>query len=53
MHQLVQEQTGIDFSFQTLEDAKKAAVKAGIEGLKECESIGKVLNEVLNKGRLP
>jgi len=46
MHQLVQEQTGIDFSFQTLEDAKAAAHKAGIEGLKECESIGKVLNEV-------
>jgi len=34
MHQLVQEQTGIDFSFQTLEDAKAAAHKAGIEGLK-------------------
>lgn len=49
MHQLVQEQTGIDFSFQTLEDAKAAAHNAGIEGLEECESIGKVLNEVFEQ----
>jgi len=44
MHQLVQEQTGIDFSSKLLK-TQKLLLKAGIEGLKECESIGKVLNE--------
>ncbi|HEY9743123.1 MAG TPA: lysine--tRNA ligase [Coleofasciculaceae cyanobacterium] len=46
MHQLVQEQTGLDFTqFNTLEEAKTAAQKVGIEGLNECQSIGKLLNE--------
>jgi len=49
MHQLVQEQTGIDFSFQSLEEATAAAHNAGVEGLEECNSIGKVLNEVFEK----
>ena len=50
MHQLVQEQTGIDFSsIQSLEDAIAAARHVGIEGLEECDSIGKVLNEVFEK----
>jgi lysyl-tRNA synthetase class 2 len=46
MHQLVQEQTGLDFTqFKTLEEAKTAAQKVGIQGLNECQSIGKLLNE--------
>lgn len=50
MYQLVQEQTGIDFSAcQSLEDAKAAATNAGIERLEECNSIGKVLNEAFEQ----
>lgn len=46
MHQLVQEQTGLDFTqFKTLEEAKAAAQKVGIEGLDKCQSIGNLLNE--------
>ncbi len=46
MHELVQEQTGLDFNqFKTLEDAKTAAQKAGIQGVEECQSLGKLLNE--------
>lgn len=46
MHQLVQEKTGLDFTqFKTLEEAKTAAQKVGIEGLEDCQSIGKLLNE--------
>ena len=50
MHQLVQEKTGLDFSsFQTLESAKAAAREAGIEGVEECDSIGKLLNEAFEQ----
>ena len=50
MHQLVQEQTGIDFSqFQTLEEATTAAHNVGVGRLEECLSIGKVLNEVFEQ----
>lgn len=50
MHDLVQEKTGLDFSsFSTLEDAKAAAKKAGIEGVDECDAIGKVLNEAFEQ----
>ena len=50
MHQLVQERTGLDFnSFQTVEAAKAAAHGAGIHGVEECDSIGKVLNEVFEQ----
>lgn len=46
MHQLVQEKTGLDFNqFKTLEEAKAAAQKVGIEGLDKCQSIGNLLNE--------
>lgn len=46
MHDLVQEKTGLDFiQFNTLEEAKAAAEKVGIQGVEECESIGKLLNE--------
>lgn len=46
MHQLVQEKTGLDFNqFKTLEEAKAAAEKVGIEGLDKCQSIGNLLNE--------
>ncbi len=50
MHQLVQEQTGIDFNAcQNLESAKAAAKSVGIEDLEACDSIGKVLNEVFEE----
>lgn len=50
MHELVQEKTGIDFSqFQTLEEAKAAALQAGIFGLDDCESVGHVLNEAFEQ----
>ena len=50
MHQLVQEQTGIDFSqFQTLEEATTAAHNVGVGRLEECLTIGKVLNEVFEQ----
>ena len=46
MHELVQEKTGLDFTqFNTLDEAKAAAKNVGIEGVEECESIGKLLNE--------
>ena len=46
MHELVQKQTGLDFTeFKTLEEAKTAAKKVGIERVEECQSIGKLLNE--------
>jgi lysyl-tRNA synthetase, class II len=45
MHDLVKETTGLDFSsFQTLEDAKVAAKNAGIPGVDEAQTIGKILN---------
>ncbi|MBD2440058.1 lysine--tRNA ligase [Nostoc sp. FACHB-110] len=45
MHDVVKEATGLDFnSFQTLEEAKSAAKNAGIPGVDEAQSIGKVLN---------
>lgn len=46
MHELVREKTGLDFTqFKTLEEAKAAARQVGIEGVEECQSIGKLLNE--------
>lgn len=45
MHDLVKEFTSLDFnSFQTLEEAKTASKNAGIPGVDEAKSIGKLLN---------
>ncbi len=50
MHDLVQEKTGVDFSqFSSLSEAKAAATKVGIQGVEECESIGKLLNEAFEQ----
>ncbi|MBD2046456.1 lysine--tRNA ligase [Coleofasciculus sp. FACHB-64] len=50
MHDLVKEQTGLDFAaFPTLEAAIAAASEAGIGGAEECESIGKILNEAFEQ----
>jgi lysyl-tRNA synthetase class 2 len=50
MHELVQEQTGIDFSqFESLEAAKAAAKQAGLHEVEACASIGKLLNEAFEQ----
>ncbi|MBD2001366.1 lysine--tRNA ligase [Leptolyngbya sp. FACHB-541] len=50
MHDLVQEQTGIDFSqFKTLDEAKTAAKAAGLVDLDKCASVGHVLNEAFEQ----
>ncbi|BAY44786.1 lysyl-tRNA synthetase [Scytonema sp. HK-05] len=50
MHDLVKEHTGLDFnSFQTLEEAKAASKNAGLEGVEDCSSIGKLLNEAFEQ----
>lgn len=50
MHDLVQEQTGLDFSqFKTLEEAKAAAKAAGLVDLDKCASVGHVLNEAFEQ----
>ncbi|MBD2740278.1 lysine--tRNA ligase [Coleofasciculus sp. FACHB-1120] len=50
MHDLVKEQTGLDFAaFPTLEAAIAAASEAGIGGAQECKSIGKILNEAFEQ----
>lgn len=50
MHELVQEKTGLDLAqFKTFEEAKTAALKAGIEVTQDCKSIGKLLNEAFEQ----
>ncbi|MBF2027199.1 MAG: lysine--tRNA ligase [Oscillatoriales cyanobacterium C42_A2020_001] len=50
MHEAVQEKTGIDFSqFETLEAAKAAATKVGLQEVEKCDSIGKLLNEAFEQ----
>ncbi|WP_414542005.1 lysine--tRNA ligase [Nostoc sp. CCY0012] len=50
MHDLVQEHTSLDFnSFSTLEEAKTAAKNAGLQGIDDCPSIGKLLNEAFEQ----
>jgi lysyl-tRNA synthetase, class II len=50
MHDLVQEQTGLDFTqFQTLEEARAAAKQIGVPNVDQCPSIGKLLSETFEE----
>ncbi len=50
MHELVKEQTGLDFQqFENLDAAKAEARKVGVENLEECQSLGKLLNETFEQ----
>lgn len=50
MHDLVQERTGIDFhQFSTLEEAKAGVQDLNLHGVEDCDSIGKLLNEVFEQ----
>lgn len=50
MHELVKEETGLDFNqFANFADAKIAAKEVGIEIPDNCESIGNLLNEVFEQ----
>lgn len=50
MHDLVKEHTGIDFhQFSTLAEAKAAVQDLNLHGVDECDSIGKLLNEVFEQ----
>jgi lysyl-tRNA synthetase, class II len=50
MHDAVQAATGVDFaSFTDLDQAKAAAKAAGLHGVDDCTSIGKLLNEAFEQ----
>lgn len=50
MHDLVQEHTGLDFhQFATLDEAKAAVNDLKLHGADDCDSIGKLLNEVFEQ----
>ncbi len=50
MHDLVKEYSGVDFnSFQNLAEAKAACKNSGIEGIDDCPSLGKLLNEAFEQ----
>ncbi|MBD3880696.1 lysine--tRNA ligase [Phormidium tenue FACHB-886] len=50
MHELVQEQTGLDFDqFQTLEEAKAAVKAIGLRDIDDLDSIGRLLNETFEE----
>ncbi|HIK43442.1 MAG TPA: lysine--tRNA ligase [Leptolyngbyaceae cyanobacterium M65_K2018_010] len=50
MHDLVQEHTGLDFhQFASLEAAKAAVEDLNLHGADDCDSIGKLLNEVFEQ----
>ncbi|MGF1570968.1 MAG: lysine--tRNA ligase [Nodosilinea sp.] len=50
MHDLVQERTGIDFhQFATLEEAKAGVKALNLHGVDDCDSVGKLLNEVFEQ----
>jgi lysyl-tRNA synthetase class 2 len=50
MNDAVKEATGLDFaSFADLDSAKAAATAAGLHGVEDCTSIGKLLNEAFEQ----
>jgi lysyl-tRNA synthetase class 2 len=50
MQEAVAEKTDLDFStFKTVAATQKAAIKAGITGIEDCESIGHILNEAFEQ----
>jgi lysyl-tRNA synthetase class 2 len=50
MHDLVKEHTGLDFTtFTDLDTAKVAVIEAGITNLEQCDSLGRLLNEVFEQ----
>lgn len=50
MHDLVQEQTGLDFAaFTSVDQAKVAAIAAGLTHIDDCNSMGKLLNEAFEQ----
>ncbi|MDY7015514.1 MAG: lysine--tRNA ligase [Cyanobacteriota bacterium] len=50
MHDIVKEETGLEFSqFQDFEEAKAAVREAGIEIPEDCQTLGKLLNEVFEQ----
>ncbi|MGL5873918.1 MAG: lysine--tRNA ligase [Xenococcaceae cyanobacterium] len=50
MHELVQQQTNLDFNkFTSFEEAKQAAIEAKIAVSEDCQSIGKLLNEAFEQ----
>ncbi|PSN18502.1 lysine--tRNA ligase [filamentous cyanobacterium CCP5] len=50
MHDLVQEETGLDFrAMADVEAARAAAQSVGVKGLDKCDSVGRVLNEVFEQ----
>jgi lysyl-tRNA synthetase, class II len=50
MHELVQEKTGIDFAaFTDVQAAIAAAKTAGIHGIDDCSSVGRLLNEAFEQ----
>jgi lysyl-tRNA synthetase class 2 len=50
MHDLVWEQTGLDFhQYSSLAEAKAAVAPLNLYGVEDCDSIGKLLNEVFEQ----
>ncbi|WP_269634858.1 lysine--tRNA ligase [Rubidibacter lacunae] len=50
MHDLVREQTGVDFAqFESFAEAKAAAVAAGVRVPDNCSTLGKLLNEAFEQ----
>jgi len=50
MHDLVKEHTGLDFyQFEDLAEAKTAVKDLSLHGVEDCDSIGKLLNEVFEQ----
>ncbi len=50
MHEIVAQVTGLDFqAFTSLEAAKAAAAQVGVKDIDECDTIGRVLNEVFEQ----